>query len=97
MTWFIHKPTRVQAARIKSIDGEHATFDVGDDSAGWLYEALAKDVGELGGVWSLNGGLRIGTLEGTMRADPGDYVVRGTEGEIYAVKGTIFENVYEQL
>lgn len=33
----------------------------------------------------------IETLEGEMRAEPGDYIVLGTHGEYYPVKPEIFE------
>jgi len=41
--------------------------------------------------------LAIDTLEGTMKASPGDYVVRGIVGEFYPVKPSIFEASYEPL
>ncbi|MFP8960023.1 hypothetical protein ACLIYP_05540 [Streptomyces nanhaiensis] len=37
----------------------------------------------------------INTLEGTMSASPGDYVIRGVQGEIYPCKPDIFEATYE--
>jgi hypothetical protein len=39
----------------------------------------------------------IVTLEGTMRADKGDYVIRGVKGEIYPCKPDIFEATYEAV
>lgn len=36
------------------------------------------------------------TLEGRMRADIGDYVIRGVAGEFYPCKPGIFEQTYEQ-
>lgn len=36
----------------------------------------------------------INTLEGVMRADVGDYVIRGIKGEIYPCKPDIFEALY---
>lgn len=39
--------------------------------------------------------LRIDTLEGTMTAQIGDWVVRGTQGEFYPVRDSIFREVYE--
>lgn len=35
--------------------------------------------------------LIVHTLEGDMRARPGDYIVRGVDGEFYPVKKEIFE------
>lgn len=37
----------------------------------------------------------IETLEGTMVALPGDWIVRGVQGEFYPVKPDIFEQTYE--
>lgn len=41
--------------------------------------------------------LLIDTLEGTMRADPGDWIVKGVQGEFYPVKDPIFRETYEGL
>ena len=35
------------------------------------------------------------TLEGKMRADEGDYIIRGVRGEVYPCKPDIFEATYE--
>jgi len=37
----------------------------------------------------------IDTLEGHMRADPGDWIIKGVKGEFYACKPDIFEETYE--
>ncbi|MBK6858030.1 MAG: hypothetical protein IPG97_16160 [Microthrixaceae bacterium] len=37
----------------------------------------------------------IPTLEGTMRADVGDWIIRGVQGEFYPCKPDIFEVTYE--
>lgn len=42
-----------------------------------------------------NGGLFIETLEGTMKAGFGDYIIRGVAGEVYPCKSEIFEATYE--
>lgn len=39
----------------------------------------------------------IHTLEGDMKATPGDYVVTGIKGEQYPVKKEIFEEMYEEI
>ncbi|WP_295035379.1 hypothetical protein [uncultured Microbacterium sp.] len=41
-------------------------------------------------------GLVITTLEGEMRADPGDWIIRGVQGEFYPCKPDIFEATYER-
>lgn len=37
----------------------------------------------------------IHTLEGDMKASPGDFVIRGTKGEFYPCKPDIFRNLHE--
>lgn len=39
----------------------------------------------------------IETLEGTMHASPGDWIIRGVKGEIYPCKPDIFETTYEAV
>jgi len=41
--------------------------------------------------------LVIETLEGTMRADFGDYIIKGVNGEFYPCKPDIFEKTYEKV
>lgn len=39
----------------------------------------------------------IKTLEGTMTAGPGDYIIRGVKGEIYPCKPDIFKATYDPV
>lgn len=41
------------------------------------------------------GPLEIETLEGTMTALPGDYIIRGVQGEFYPCKPDIFAQTYD--
>lgn len=41
--------------------------------------------------------LEIETLEGTMKANPGDYIIKGVNGEFYPCKPDIFEKTYEKV
>lgn len=43
------------------------------------------------------GGINIETLEGTMLANEGDYIIKGVSGELYPCKPDIFEKTYELL
>ena len=59
----------------------------------WLSEAM-----ELGTVFWQGGDapyFTIETLEGNMRADIGDWIIRGVKGELYPCKPDIFEATYE--
>ena len=39
----------------------------------------------------------ITTLEGTMTADIGDYIIKGINGEFYPCKPDIFDKTYEKV
>lgn len=41
--------------------------------------------------------LFIDTLEGRMKADVGDYIIKGIKGEFYPCKPEIFEESYELI
>jgi hypothetical protein len=41
-----------------------------------------------------NNSILINTLEGVMTAVPGSYIIKGNEGEFWAVKQSIFEKTY---
>lgn len=41
--------------------------------------------------------IAISTLEGLMRANPGDWIVKGVEGEFYPVKPSVFAATYESV
>ena len=40
-------------------------------------------------------GLKIKTLEGTMQANFGDWIIKGVQGEYYPCKPDIFEKTYD--
>jgi hypothetical protein len=42
-------------------------------------------------------GFDIHTLEGVMRANVGDYIIKGVNGEFYPCKPGIFEKTYEKV
>lgn len=41
--------------------------------------------------------IEIDTLEGTMTAQPGDWIIRGVQGEFYPCKPDIFAATYESV
>ena len=41
--------------------------------------------------------LVIHTLEGDMKASPGDWIITGVEGEQYPCKPDIFEKTYQRI
>lgn len=51
-----------------------------------------------GGNVALDGdGIAISTLEGTMRADLGDWIIRGVHDEFYPCKDNIFKATYDPI
>ena len=78
---FRKKPVVVEAVRW---DGRDATFTEIEKMA-----PGAKRLHRLGAVMS------VITLEGTMSASLGDWIIRGVKGEIYPCKPDIFAATYE--
>lgn len=39
----------------------------------------------------------IETLEGTMKADKGDWIIRGVKGEVYPCKPDVFDMTYKKV
>lgn len=58
----------------------------------WSYGAIDFMEHPKGNFW-----LQIVTLEGTMRADVGDWIIRGLAGEFYPCKPQIFAAKYEPV
>lgn len=78
--------------------GDPLTFSETPD---WLMQAFSdRKIFRADGD-KINGGdydfLLIKTLEGDMYAEPDSYIVKGVEGEIWAVKDTIFKATYEKV
>lgn len=56
---------------------------------------MCNFTGRTSGELLKNDELYIDTLEGTMHASVGDYIVCGVDGEFYPCKPDIFEKTYE--
>ena len=81
---FRKKPVVIEAWKW---DGEQATLTAIQH---------AEVDGRKGSVAEGPGGcLLVKTLEGDMRADLGDWIIRGVKGEMYPCKPDIFEASYE--
>ncbi len=50
-----------------------------------------------GGYIAFPAAITIDTLEGEMRAEPGDWVICGVKGEFYPCKPDIFEATYDAV
>lgn len=64
----------------------------------WDGDNIREIASFAGGSASLGSGvLIIRTLEGEMRADPGDWIIRGVKGEFYPRKPDIFAQTYDAV
>lgn len=62
----------------------------------WINNAMKQGILSIGLIGESTH-MFIETLEGTMIADAGDYIIRGVKGEIYPCKPDIFEMTYEKV
>lgn len=105
MSRFRKKPVEIEAVRFDGMaqvdDTPEMMFDGSFEQPDWLSEATAKREGEPGSVYPSgygpNESLFIETLEGTHRADVGDYIIRGVKGELYPCKPDIFAMTYDPV
>ena len=93
MAMFRKKPVTVEAHQVP----DPSDLQAWGELAGWLLRhdcqaLLDGPDGEVG-----VDALLIPTLEGTMRADVGDWIIRGVQGEFYPCKSDIFEATYERV
>ncbi len=58
---------------------------------------LAFPIGSVPPIHIVDGGLVVETLEGTMTASLGDWVIKGVAGEFYPCKPEIFDATYEPV
>lgn len=75
------------------IDGFRLTETNGPEVAAWAGSVFRG--GPKGG--SKGGSVLIHTLEGTMTAAPGDWVICGVKGEFYPCAADIFALTYEPV
>jgi hypothetical protein len=67
----------------------------------WLHEAWSKPESDPGSLCRRSNAaelpdiLVVRTLEGTMMVDWGDWIIRGTAGELYPCKPQIFDAIYD--
>lgn len=95
MSRFRKKPVVIEAIRwtgsnlaeVIAFTGKHPDFDRWFKSFEEYEEHVARD----GAVF------KIFTLEGTMEASAGDWIIRGVQGEHYPCKPDIFEATYEPV
>ncbi len=83
MGFYRKKPVIIEAIQLKDLD----TFTL---MLIQEFVGLANDK-----VLAVSDGVLINTLEGTMKASIGDFIIKGVQGEFYPCKPDIFEKTYE--
>jgi hypothetical protein len=76
---------------------------IGDD--GWpdsIWQGVNENkiilhLDRIGHTKQVIGHVEINTLEGVMRGEVGDWIIRGVNGEFYPCKPDIFEKTYEPV
>jgi hypothetical protein len=87
---FRKKPVVIDAVQLKK----------GMELAPWLRDAVARGEVTISGLSNITRDqpwAKISTLEGDMRADAGDWIIRGVKGELYSCKPDVFEMTYEAV
>lgn len=86
------KPVAIEAMRVPvEIEDDENAFVFGHGRLlGWFILNGFEDY-----VVADDKGLYINTLEGVMHASPGDWIIRGVQGEFYPCKPDIFDATYE--
>lgn len=87
MTKYRKKPVVIEAMQL--------THENRDEIAAWCGGHYEPDhIYRMAGLVP-KGSLDIPTLEGTMEARSGDFIIRGVKGEFYPCKPDIFAATYE--
>jgi hypothetical protein len=81
---FRKKPVVIEAVRFDGTNAQAVAEWVGEEQDGWTYGDRCDYY-------------EIETLEGTMTASPGDWIIRGVQGEFYPCKPDIFADTYEAV
>ena len=75
--------------RKKPVEVEAFRYGYDDEPEWFLNSEMVKDI--------QNEYCIICTLEGDMRGNRGDYIIKGLRGELYPCKPDIFEKSYEKV
>jgi hypothetical protein len=89
MPMFRKKPVVIEA--IQSLGTPESNREIIDWTRGSKTPASMDDHPEMGNL------LSISTLEGAHWVTPGDWIIKGIQGEFYPCKPDIFEATYEPV
>ncbi len=83
MPYYRKKPVTIEAVQVTNGTFDHP-HPSAEHVAGVVYDPVHRCA-------------YIDTLEGRMRADIGDWIIRGVKGELYPCKPDIFQELYEAV
>lgn len=86
MQKYVKKPLVIEAVQMLR-DNWDNVIKITSDPSICFFEDLDKNI-----IFA-----EISTLEGRMRANEGDYIIRGIKGELYPCKADIFEASYDKV
>lgn len=88
---FRKKPVVIEARRFETNNESNGAPHM-DALVLWMNQGRSEPA-----AWHNGTDIYINTLEGQMRADVGDWIVRGVAGEFYPCKPDIFNATYEKV
>ena len=89
---FRKKPVVIEAVQFQGFSGDNGQVKL-SERPNWLTSQFGHDVLFFGEPNTLT----IRTLEGDMKANVGDYIIKGVNNEFYPCKPDIFEKTYEPV
>lgn len=93
---FRKKPVVIEAMQLVGSNADyHNVFSWVERHVG-TFNPLSQFIPKRGiSIDPETGYVLIATLEGVMQARPGDWIIKGVQGEFYPCKPDIFEQTYE--
>ena len=92
---YIKKPVQIEAIQLKE-DNIIEVFDFLDE-ANYKETKSSEELEDFSQRMLKQGYIEIETLEGIMKANFGDYIIKGIKGEFYPCKSDIFQATYEEV
>ena len=92
MPRFRKKPVEIEAMQVPPPVDDDNISEHGELAA-WLQ----MNCSQMWEVANHHGEINIATLEGTMLANNGDWIIKGVKGEMYPCKPDIFETTYDPV
>ena len=99
MSKFRKKPVVIEAMHFEGTEAEmHAVYSWIESNTQGSFDPSSETIPASGvSIDPASAFMLIATLEGVMQASPGDWIIKGVQGEFYPCKPDIFEATYEAV